>query len=342
MKPVVIITLFISILGLSSCSSKDGSSFRRATGIAYDVIVVMDKSEWDGIAGTAVREELSTPVPYLLDTESSMSFSHVRPDQFDNLLTYVRNILIVNIKKDMYTKVTLLREDNKLANGQMVLYLNAPDAQSVETYLSDNQSILVNLYNKEEMIRTADFLRQTYSSTVMEMVNNKFDIMLYAPSDIKKSKVGEDCIWFSNDAPNGRMDMLVYSFPYKDPNTFTLEFLVAKRDSIAKQMVPGSFEGSYMSTEKRVVDYFPSSLNGKYLGILRGLWRTEGDMMGGPFVSYARLDEANQRIVVTEGFVYEPRRSKRNYIRRLEAALQTTRFVNETEYTKPTNVSLND
>ena len=125
------------------------------------------------------------------------------------------------------------------------------------------------------------------------------------------------------------MDLFVYSFPYVDRNTFTLDYLVAKRDSFAKNMIPGSFEGSYMATEKRVVDYEASTLNGKYCGILRGLWRTEGDMMGGPFVSYARVDEPNRRVIVTEGFVFEPRKAKRNYIRRLEAALQTTRFANE-------------
>lgn len=30
----------------------------------------------------------------------------------------------------------------------------------------------------------------------------------------------------------------------------------------------------------------------------------EGDMMGGPFVSHAHLDEKNQRVVVAETFVY--------------------------------------
>ena len=52
-------------------------------------------------------------------------------------------------------------------------------------------------------------------------------------------------------------------------------------------------------------------------------------MMGGPFVSYARVDEPNKRVIVTEGFVYEPRKEKRNYIRRVEAALMTTQFPHE-------------
>ena len=55
-------------------------------------------------------------------------------------------------------------------------------------------------------------------------------------------------------------------------------------------------------------------------------------MMGGPFVSHAQLDEARQRVIVVEGFVYAPETDKRNFLRRIEAALFTLELnVNETE-----------
>ena len=62
---------------------------------------------------------------------------------------------------------------------------------------------------------------------------------------------------------------------------------------------------------------------------MRGLWKMVGDLMGGPFVSIARVDEANGRIVVAEGFVYAPETKKRNFIRKLEAALYTLRLSDE-------------
>ena len=58
---------------------------------------------------------------------------------------------------------------------------------------------------------------------------------------------------------------------------------------------------------------------------MRGLWRMQGDMMGGPFVSHTRLDEKNHRVVVAEGFVYA------NFMRRIEAALFTLRLPGEFE-----------
>lgn len=329
MRSLVFTAFAIFLIGLSACNS-GGSSMTRATGIAYEVIVVMDKIDWDGAAGTAIKEELTSPIPFLPQPESFMRYTYARPDQFDGLLRYVRNILIINIDKDLYTKTSLLKETNKWARGQLVMYLNTPDVQSLETYLLENPRIIVNHYDKEEKIRMREVLYQTYSQVVMDKAKERFDITINAPSDITSLGESEYGLWFSNNAAVGRMDLLIYAFPFTDKNTFTLDYLVAKRDSFVKEMVPGSFEGSYMSTEKRVVDYFASSLHGKYCGVLRGLWRMEGgDMMGGPFISYARVDEKNKRIIVTEGFVYEPARDKRNYIRRLEAALQTVRFPDE-------------
>ena len=330
MKQFIFISLLSILLGLSSCSSSPTTT--RASGSPYEMVVVMDKDIWDSSTGEVVKEELTAPVPYLPEAESSMRITYTRPDQFESFMKYVRNILIVNIDKNQYTKVTLLKSVDNWAKGQAILYLNAPDVSMLEAYLAENKGVIVKHFTNEEMKRGREFLSKSYSSLVMDKVKQKFGITINVPDDINAFKDGEDCLWFSNDASTGRMDLLIYSFPYTDKSNFSLDYLVAKRDSVAKNMVPGSFEGTYMSTEKRVVDYFPVTMNGKYCGILRGLWRMEGgDMMGGPFVSYARVDEHNQRVIVTEGFVYEPRKEKKNYIRRLEAALQTARFPDEQE-----------
>ena len=331
MKPSIFILLISLLIALSSCN-RSTTSVLRATGAPYEIIVVADNDIWESSAGNLIKEELTTPVPYLLNTESSMKYTQLTPERFDNFYRYVRNILIVNINKNQYTKAALQSSTNNWALGQAVLYLNSPDIETVEAYLTENKNILLNYYSKEEMKRAREVLSGKYSQAAFEKVKEKFDITIHIPEDITKFAENDECLWFTNDAVNGRMDVLIYSFPFVDNNTFTLEYLVEKRDSVAKAMVPGSFEGSYMSTEKRVVDYFPSTLNGKYCGILRGLWRMEGgDMMGGPFVSYARVDEKNKRIIVTEGFVFEPRKEKKQYIRRLEAAMQTTLLPGEAE-----------
>ena len=70
-----------------------------------------------------------------------------------------------------------------------------------------------------------------------------------------------------------------------------------------------------MKTEKRFeLSYEPITYRGEYRGVLRGLWRMEGDKMGGPFVSHALLDKKKGRVIVAESFVYAPESKKANLI----------------------------
>jgi len=262
--------------------------------------------------------------------EPTMKIMYVAPDAFNGMMTYLRNILIVDIDETKYTKVSLRSEKDKWVNRQVVVYLTAPSKEMLTEYLKENRRLLANFFTKEEMDRMGDIYRESYSHTVMEKVKNRFDVRIYAPAEMTFFKDTTDFFWTSNNANTGRMDLVVYTFPYTDPNTFTLDYLVAMRDSIMKVNMPGSYPNSYMSTNKLLTDYSGTTLNGKYAGVVRGLWEMEGDMMGGPFVSIARLDEVNNRVVVAEGFVYAPETDKRSYIRRIEAALYTLLLPGET------------
>lgn len=256
------------------------------------------------------------------------------PVHFDGLLTYVRNILIVKIDKNLYTKVSLSSEKNRWAKNQVVLTMTAPDTETILEYVNAHPRSLVDFFSKAERDRTISQLKKEYSTLVMEHVKKRFDVELNAPGSMTFYRDTTGFFWASNNAATGRSDMVVYDFPYQDTNTFTKEYLIRKRDSVMKQNMPGAFPNSYMATDSAWVTYTPVTVNGKYCGELRGLWQVEGDMMGGPFVSHARVDEKNNRVVVVEGFVYAPETDKRNYIRRVEAALYTLRLPGEFEETE--------
>ena len=258
-----------------------------------------------------------------------MRITYVAPNDFNGLMTYVRNILMVDIDEGKYTRLSLRTEKNRWASGQTVVYFTAPNESMLIDYLRLHQGILTDYFTRLEMARMAEVMQETYSSRVMDKVKTKFDVMLNVPSDITSDKDTTDFYWASNNANTGRMDVVVYTFPYTDTNTFSQEYFRAMRDSILGANIPGAFPNSHMTTVPFGLSYEVKKLQGKYCGVLRGLWKMEGDMMGGPFVSYARLDEANNRIVVAEGFVYAPETDKRNYIRRLEAALHTLRLPGE-------------
>jgi hypothetical protein len=59
---------------------------------------------------------------------------------------------------------------------------------------------------------------------------------------------------------------------------------------------------------------------------MRGLWKLEGDFMGGPFYSMTFLDERTGNLVTIDGFAYAPYFDKREYIREVEAIIKTLKF----------------
>ncbi|MDH6305621.1 hypothetical protein M2459_002088 [Parabacteroides sp. PF5-5] len=324
----LLISSFILLLTLGGCNSSPVTA--RATGFAYEIVVTMDRTVWDAEAGRSVKDDLESAIPGLPQPEAAFKITYVTPADFNGLLTYVRNILILKIDNSTYTKVSLSYENDRWTQGQVVLTMTAPDQESIIEFMkSGDQNRIAKFFTNIEMNRAATLVGKNYSDIVMENVKSRFDIMLSVPTDITYTRNAEDFFWASNNANTGRTDIIVYTFPYTDPNTFTEQYLIAKRDSILKENLPGSFPDSYMATESRWISYTPVTIRGKYCGVLRGLWKMVGDMMGGPFVSHVRLDEVNNRVIVVEGFVYAPETNKRNYIRRIEAALYTLRLPGE-------------
>lgn len=328
----LLISFLMLLVIMGACSS--GPVMRNATGFAYEIVVTMDKADWDAPAGKAIKAELTSDIPGLPQAEPAFKITYVTPDQFNGLLTYVRNVLIVRIDKSQYTKVSLNYENNRWAKGQVVMTLTAPDDAAILEYVKAHPRNIVEFFTKCERNRTIAQLEKEHSPVVMDHVKDRFNVMLSAPANMTYFRDTTGFFWASNNANTGRTDIVVYDFPYKDADTFTADYLIAKRDSVMKLNMPGTFPGSYMATDTAWVTYNPTTVNGKYCGVLRGLWHMKGDMMGGPFVSHARLDEKNNRVVVVEGFVFAPETDKRNFIRRIESALYTLRLPGEFEETQ--------
>jgi hypothetical protein len=329
MKPLNIVTYF-SLFLVFACSQD--SDVPPESGKEYEIVVVMNNIAWDGISGSLIREQLSEPVPFLRQGEPSMDIKYMTPEQINDSIKYARNILIVNIDKIEYPSVQFKnkKRTNKWPDEPVIKYLNAPNEQSLESFLTDNRNILVETFTYEEMDKTKYNLSEVHSNTVLDMVKKRFGITLYAPEDIVSFKEATDCIWFSNNASAGRTDLLVFSFPFEDRKSLSFENLINKIDSVAKIMIPGIVSGSYMMTNRNNINYTTTTLHGRYCVIIQGMWYLHGnEHVTGPFVCYARADEPNNRVIVAKGFIYEPVEGNRNYIRNVEASLQTVCFPDE-------------
>ena len=295
----------------------------NASGLPYEMLVVMDDDQWDRPLGRAVFNVLDSDVPGLPQSERSFRISRVEPDGFNsNMFKIMRNVIKVDIQ-NIYTQPKFKFARNVYSYPQMIMTLQAPDEESLTEYINNNQQSIIDFFTKAEMNREIENLRDRHNPEVSRLAEEILDVDIWVPWELNKFKKGKDFLWASTNVGKKDMNLVLYSYPYTDKNTFTLDYFLQKRDSVMKANIPGGPKGSYMTTNHDYVYVEDGTVRGKYAQIARGLWRIQGDRMGGPFVSHSRVDEANGRVVVAEAFIYAPESLKRDLLRRMEAALYT-------------------
>ena len=295
----------------------------NASGLPYEMLVVMDDDQWDRPLGRAVFNVLDSDVPGLPQSERSFRISRVEPDGFNsNMFRIMRNVIKVDIQ-NIYTQPKFKFARNVYSYPQMIMTLQAPDEESLTEYINNNQQSIIDFFTKAEMNREIENLRERHNPEVSRLAEEILGVDIWVPWELNKFKKGKDFLWASTNVGKKDMNLVLYSYPYTDKNTFTLDYFLQKRDSVMKANIPGGPKGSYMTTNHDYVYVEDGTVRGKYAQIARGLWRIQGDRMGGPFVSHSRVDEANGRVVVAEAFIYAPESLKRDLLRRMEAALYT-------------------
>lgn len=320
--------VLLTTFAMFSCKGKNNLFLPTPTGMPYEVLVVSSDEMWNNPSGRALFDVLDTDVPGLPQSERSFRISHTPKSGFSSLLKTFRNIIEVDIQKGVYSQPKLKFTRDKYASPQMIMTIQAPDEKSFEEFVSQNGQTIINFFTVSEMNREIEILKTKFSEPVNDSIKKYFDCELRIPVDIQSIKVGKDFIWASNqyNASSSIMNFVIYSFPYTDTNTFTLDYFIHKRDSVMKKNIPGEKPNQYMSTDSILVDVTDSSFRDYYMQVARGLWKMKNDLMGGPFVSHSIVDEINGRVIVVEAFIFAPSMKKRDIMRKLEAALFTLKL----------------
>lgn len=329
MRKIANLSVILIVLSLCACKGKVRKSLLpTATGLPYEVMVVMTPGAYEGPAGRALFNILNADVPGLPQSEPLMKVSSVAPANFSSFIKYIRNVIAVEIS-EQYTTPHLTYTKDAWADGQAVLYLRAPSEKTLEHFLASNGEKIINFFHNSELSRTAKFYTENPNSEAEKLITEMFGVSMSIPDFLKTYKEGENFFWITDNTASP-MNILVYAIPYKEQDAFTIEKLIHVRDSVLKANIQGALEDSYMATAMSFPPTMtPITVNKKYCAQLRGLWEMKNDMMGGPFVSHTRLDEANNRLITVEAFIFAPSKEKRNMLKRMEAALYTLKLPNE-------------
>ena len=322
---------FISIVfALSFFSCKNSTQvLPSATGARFELLVVMENSEWNAPVGRAVFNLFDQDMPALPQPEPMFKINQVRPADFSNILKPSRNILYADISSERYTQPKIAYSKDYYAFPQCYVRITAPNDSAFAHIIRSHGEEILNYFVVSERERTMFFHKKDLNNKAIQEVTELLGVLVDIPTELKHSTKRDHFYWITNNNSYTRQDLVIYSYPYTDPNTFTYEFLTAKRDSVMKHNIPGEVDGSYMGTEYKYARPIMREIliKGEYAAEIKGLWKMlNGGSMGGPYYSLTRLDEVNQRVITIEGFVFAPATNKRNAIRTLEAVVHSLKL----------------
>lgn len=363
MKRVLLtyVICFAQLVLFVSCGNSGGRTLTSATGSIYECLVVIPSSpltaeqlsaiseaELQTNDGSSYVEEISSlydvvravmgaDMPCLPQKESYFKLMQVNPAQFDNMLMPTRNILIVDIDVTRYTQVKAKAQREVWSTPQAVYRIQAPSADAFLAYWLAHGVEIRDWFVNQEIVRQQRFYRAATDKDIRERLKKHFACDMLVPNDymllmdttldaVNTFGLTENThvLWMCNNKGPLRRDLVVYSYPYTNNETFTLPYLNAKRDEVLAPLISAGVEGTYMGTEYKV---FPPQLrvltiDSTYTAEIRGLWKMKGgEAMGGPYVSHTWLDPINGQVVTAEVFVFAPGQKKRNPLRQAEAIL---------------------
>ena len=276
-----------AVFALASCNQ---NKTRKAllpniTGKAGEVIVVIDKGNWEGALGAALRDSLACEAPYLPQREPLFALVNVPQNAFTSMFQVHRNIVVTNVNPTVTEPGLVIRKD-VWAAPQTVMYLNAPDVETAVEIIQKNTELMRATLEQAERDR---------------IIGN-----------IKK------------DAIDGlTQGILVYKYPVVEgEQMMSLDNILENSNRMLEQNVPGMFENTYMTTSTAVrpgIEY--KRYKGLEFAEIRGFWEVYNDYMGGPFVSHAFYSQDGQEVIVLQAFVYAPKYDKRQYLRQVESVI---------------------
>lgn len=343
-KAIRLLTAMLPALWLASCTSPEaggqaGAKGNRAAllpgkvGPSGEVVMVVSETHWNLGIGAAVDSVFRRPVRVLPQYEPRFDVIRLDPEEFDRFWKPHRNLVVFDIADRIDTQEPSLKVVRaRYAKGQIYAEVKGRTAEDVAELLlrPTEGEMLADVLEREEADRFEAVQRLDRNAALEEKVRDQHGLTAVLPKDARLLASEGGFAWIERSLTRmkgGRnhdvqMGIVLHRTPYGGPEDFSMERMLQRRDSLLKARISGPSPGSHMTTEYRLSPrYEEVSFRGTFASKMRGVWKMEGDFMGGPWTSVAWVDEARGQLVTVDGYVYAPYFGKREYLREIEATV---------------------
>lgn len=321
MKLFALATVVISIL--SSCNETTRESLLpKVSGKEGEVLIVINKGDWEGNIGNIIRDSLSQEYPYLPQSEPIFDASYVQHSAFNHLYQSHRNIIIVNIDPKV-TEPGIVYKKDVWAIPQCVIRINATSSNAAAEIFKENCNVIIPFIEQMERDRSISNTLKYEERSVTLDVRKKFGGSPRFPFGYRIKKSTEDFMWVSHDTQYTLQNVLIYKYPKENGmDMMAPENIKAATDTMLMENIPGMVENSYMIISPVIDPYVGyRKYKDNHFAEMKGFWEVHGDYMGGPFISHTYYAPDGENMLTILGFAYAPKYDKRTYIRQLDAIL---------------------
>ena len=323
--------LSLALLAIPSCSSEesnaDGSKkdtriLPPSSGTHSELLLVMSDDLWQGKAGEVFREKYLEDQEGLPQSEPYFDVTRVEPKKVNSLLKKAKNILWIEKSDTSFVNLT----KDPWARPQQLFRITAPSVKSIASAIKGSAKKIITSFKDFDMTLIQDRLKRSAYAFTHENIKDIGikSMLLHKGFDPTLNK--EDLKIFATKTVRTIQYIMLSSRPMPE-GLVRIDDIIEHRDSIGKHYFEGTLPGSYMTTEMIIPPTISNTeISGMYAVETRGLWRMEGDFMGGPFLSYCIYDEKNERILTVEAMIYGPQAKKRNIILEMEAMMRSIKL----------------
>ena len=326
MKKSIFLSLLISI-ALAGCEQKNSNGKNEkylppSSGTHAEMLIVTQDSLWrtyigEALLATFAREQYGLPQP-----EGVFSVNRIKPAAFSSLFKKAKSIVFVELGDTTMVQV----KRDVWARPQIVATLIAPTPKELFRLLRENEDALVTTFHEADLNVVRHRMKGTAYKTLPKSIQELGIKKMTLSSGFEQTLDKPEIKIFRQATKKTQQFMLFYTRPISE-EILPGQDIIAARDTVGKKYFEGSHEGSYFGTEMLIPpQQNTTEIDGQFAIETRGMWKTFGDFMGGPFLSYTIYNDQKNEILCIEGFIYGPDAKKRNIMMEMEAMMRSVKF----------------
>lgn len=352
-----IIFLIIAMM-IYSCQSEPSSSSRRikpsALGVMNDIVVLSDLDVWESIVGDTIRRYFEGYFPLTPRPEPIFDLRHFTHGDVvaSAAKKELRTYLIVADLDDPTSEVTqMVIEDlgserlsraknekgfttsigrDKWATGQVLIYLFGHGLDDLANSVVTNYNGISAKVNQHDMIQLEQHTyARGFNGGWKRDLNTRYDgLTIEVPNDfilVKDSLAQDGLFWIrKDDTKAGTVNIAMRMYDYTGPQDVTKENAKARFNLFAREITsnaPSSYalindvDLPILEYDRQIDDYFTREW--------RGIWEMENDFMGGPFISYAIVNDAKQKVFTLDALFFAPGVRKRDFMQQIDLMVKS-------------------